>query len=41
MSVSFDRLVNVMGRLRGEGGCPWDREHTAEALKAFLLEETY
>lgn len=34
-------LVAVMKRLRGPGGCPWDREQTAESIKPFLLEETY
>ncbi|MFQ5780194.1 MAG: nucleoside triphosphate pyrophosphohydrolase, partial [Nitrospiria bacterium] len=24
-----------------EGGCPWDREQTAESLKPFLIEEAY
>ena len=30
-----------MDRLRGEGGCPWDREQTHESLRSYLLEETY
>jgi tetrapyrrole methylase family protein / MazG family protein len=30
-----------MARLRGEGGCPWDREQTRESLRPFLVEETY
>lgn len=37
----FRELVEIMTRLRGEGGCPWDREQTRESLKPFLLEETY
>ncbi len=41
MSASFDQLVHVMERLRGEGGCPWDREQTPDSLKPFLLEEAY
>lgn len=41
MSASFDRLVNIMARLRGENGCPWDREQTHESLKPYLVEETY
>lgn len=39
--TSFEELVEVMGRLRGEGGCPWDREQTHESLKPYLLEEAY
>ena len=41
MSDSFDKLVEVMARLRGTGGCPWDREQTHKSLKTYLLEETY
>lgn len=39
--VLFDRLLQVMERLRGPGGCPWDREQTAASLKPFLIEEAY
>lgn len=35
------RLVNVMKRLRGKNGCPWDIEQTHETLKPYLLEEAY
>jgi tetrapyrrole methylase family protein/MazG family protein len=34
-------LVEIMARLRGESGCPWDREQTSESIKPYLLEETY
>ncbi len=37
----FDRLTGIMARLRGEGGCPWDRKQTHKTLKPYLLEETY
>lgn len=37
----FEDLVGVMARLRGEGGCPWDREQTHASLKRYALEETY
>jgi len=30
-----------MTRLRGPGGCPWDREQTYETLKPFVIEEAY
>jgi MazG family protein len=33
--------VNIMARLRGPDGCPWDREQTIESLRGFVLEETY
>jgi MazG family protein len=34
-------LVKVMARLRGPGGCPWDREQTHQTLARHLLEETH
>jgi len=37
----FQFLVNLMARLRGPGGCPWDREQNFDTIKPFLLEETY
>ena len=36
----LDRLVAVMARLRGPGGCPWDAEQTHGSLIRYLLEET-
>ena len=39
--VLFEGLLSLMGRLRGEGGCPWDREQTRASLKPYLIEETY
>jgi len=30
-----------MERLRGPGGCPWDREQTFDTIKPYTLEETY
>src|SRR5262245_45463374 len=39
--AAFQQLVDVMKRLRGPGGCPWDREQTFETLRPFVLEETY
>ena len=37
----FDSLLSLMARLRGDGGCPWDREQTRDSLKPYLLEEAY
>ncbi len=37
----FAGLVHIIARLRGPGGCPWDREQTHESLRPYLLEETY
>jgi len=30
-----------MARLRGPGGCPWDREQTFDTIKRYTLEEAY
>lgn len=37
----LEDIVAIMERLRGPGGCPWDREQTHESLEQYLLEETY
>src|SRR3954469_7665407 len=37
----FQILVDIMARLRGPNGCPWDREQTIQSLRGFVLEETY
>jgi MazG family protein len=37
----FQRLVEIMSRLRSPGGCPWDREQDFDTIKPYLLEETY
>ena len=39
--AAFQQLVDVMARLRGPDGCPWDREQTIQSLRGFVLEETY
>src|SRR5579862_8994700 len=39
--AEFDRLVDIMRRLRAPGGCPWDREQNFDTIKPYLLEETY
>ena len=37
----FQSLIDIVARLRGPGGCPWDAEQTHESLKRNLLEECY
>ena len=37
----FERAVSIMARLRGLGGCPWDREQTFDTIKPYTLEEAY
>ena len=49
MGVSYDRkekygiddLLEIMRILRGEGGCPWDREQTHASMRKDMLEEAY
>ena len=40
-SHRFTEAVAIMARLRGPGGCPWDREQTFDSIKRHTLEETY
>lgn len=47
--VSFTRkdcyriedLMEILRLLRGEGGCPWDREQTHQSIRMEFIEETY
>jgi len=39
--ASFKQLVEVMARLRGPDGCPWDKEQTSDTIKGHLIEEAY
>ena len=34
-------LVELMRRLRGPDGCPWDKKQTPESLKTYIIEEAY
>jgi tetrapyrrole methylase family protein/MazG family protein len=38
---TFDGLRKLLSRLRGPGGCPWDKEQTHKSLRSSLLEECY
>ena len=37
----FRKLVEIMARLRANGGCEWDRVQTHETLRQYLLEEAH
>ncbi len=39
--ADFDALAQVMARLRGPNGCPWDREQTPVSLRKYVIEEAY
>ncbi|AGW14744.1 nucleoside triphosphate pyrophosphohydrolase [Megalodesulfovibrio gigas] len=38
---AFDNLRQVIARLLGPGGCPWDQEQTPPSLCDHLIEESY
>ena len=38
---TFEDLLDIVAKLRGEGGCPWDIEQTHESIKENLIEEGY
>lgn len=37
----FHELLNIMEVLRGNDGCPWDKEQNHATLKRYLIEESY
>src|SRR6266446_7297296 len=37
----FQKLCEIVAKLRAPGGCPWDREQTHESLLPALVEEAY
>ena len=37
---SISDLLDIVRLLRGEGGCPWDREQTHKSIKSDFIEET-
>jgi len=34
------RLLEIVEKLRGHNGCPWDRKQTPGSIKKYLLEES-
>jgi len=38
---AFNKLCEIVAKLRAPGGCPWDREQTHESLLPQLMEEAY
>ena len=39
--MDLNELIAIMSALRGEKGCPWDKDQTRESLKPFIVEEAY
>ena len=35
----FETFVDIIAKLRGENGCPWDKEQTFESLKPCMVNE--
>lgn len=39
--MATNRLLHIIRKLRGKGGCPWDRRQTHHSIRTNLVEETY
>jgi MazG family protein len=39
--TAFEKLCEIVAKLRAPGGCPWDHEQTHESLLPALIEEAY
>ncbi|MGD2269922.1 MAG: nucleoside triphosphate pyrophosphohydrolase [Desulfobacterales bacterium] len=37
----FDTLVELIERLRGDDGCPWDKKQTPRSIAVYLVEEIF
>ena len=37
--AEFDRLTEIIWRLRQPDGCPWDREQTHKSFAQIMIEE--
>ncbi|MGZ5280243.1 MAG: nucleoside triphosphate pyrophosphohydrolase, partial [Pseudobdellovibrionaceae bacterium] len=37
----FQTLVEIVARLRGPDGCPWDKEQTQKTLTQYAIEEAF
>jgi MazG family protein len=40
-TAAMDELIQIIKRLRGPNGCPWDREQSSRSMVRFLIEEAY
>jgi tetrapyrrole methylase family protein/MazG family protein len=41
VEIKFRELLEIIGRLRGPGGCPWDRSQNKDDIGGYLIEEAY
>ncbi|MDY0232012.1 MAG: MazG nucleotide pyrophosphohydrolase domain-containing protein, partial [Candidatus Saccharicenans sp.] len=37
----YQKLVEIISKLRSPGGCPWDRARTKQEILNYFLEEVY
>lgn len=37
----IDDIQNLIRRLRGKNGCPWDKKQTPQSMGRYLIEEVY
>ena len=37
----LERILEIMARLRGKDGCPWDSAQTSASLRPYLIEEAF
>lgn len=40
-SYNIEDLIEIVGLLRSEGGCLWDKEQTHESIRSDFIEEVY
>jgi MazG family protein len=40
-TAAMDELIQIIERLRGPDGCPWDHEQSAGSMVRFLIEESH
>jgi tetrapyrrole methylase family protein/MazG family protein len=36
----FLKLINILEKLRGKNGCPWDKKQTHQSLMKYMFEES-
>jgi tetrapyrrole methylase family protein / MazG family protein len=39
--MEITSIIDLIERLRGDNGCPWDRKQTPESIAVYLIEEVY
>jgi nucleoside triphosphate diphosphatase len=39
--TGFERLYEIIARLRSPTGCPWDKKQTTRSMRPYLIEEIY